>query len=148
MSIRLRPHHVLCSIGFDGHGYSDAFTANMSNVVNGQLRSATGHETTVWISAHADTYCAPCPKRRGLGCEQQEKIDDLDRRHAETLGLEAGQILTWGDCLDRVVERVQPDDLDRLCESCSWLELGLCKSAVERLHAERETPSPKERRSM
>ena len=31
--LRYRPHHFLCSLGFEGKGYSDAFTANMEAIV-------------------------------------------------------------------------------------------------------------------
>ena len=118
----------------------------MSNIVDGQLRAVSGRDVVVRISTQADTYCAPCPLRRGLGCEHQGKIDTLDRRHAEALDIESGQVLTWGDCLDRVAERIEPDDLDVICASCRWLELGLCKKAVQKLLDERETPPQKERR--
>jgi hypothetical protein len=118
----------------------------MSYIVDGQLRGPEGREVVVRISSEADTLCAPCPHRRGLGCEYQGKIVDLDRRHAEALDLEAGQILTWGDCLDRVVDRVTPPDLDVICAGCRWLDLGLCKQGLANLLDERKTPPPEERR--
>ena len=37
--IRFRPHHFLCSLGFEGKGYSEAFTANMTGIVMGRLRA-------------------------------------------------------------------------------------------------------------
>lgn len=130
MSVRLRRHHVLCSIGFAGAGYDDAFTANMSRVVYGTLRAPDGVDTRILVSEDADCLCAPCPRRRGLGCEAQSRIDALDAAHGATLGLAPGDALTWGACLDLVRERVVPDDLDRICAGCRWLPMGLCKAAV------------------
>ena len=37
MSIVLRPHHLLCTQGYSGHGYSEAFVEHMNDVVH-QLR--------------------------------------------------------------------------------------------------------------
>lgn len=135
MPIRLRPHHVLCSVAFEGKGYDAPFTANMSRIVFGHLRAPGGRDETIRITDHADAFCAPCPRRRGGGCEADDMITALDARHAAALGLSTGMQLTWGDCLDRVVESVFPDDLDTLCRDCSWLAEGRCKTAVATLIA-------------
>ncbi|WP_341861064.1 DUF1284 domain-containing protein [Gymnodinialimonas sp. 57CJ19] len=131
--LRLRPHHILCSLGFEGHGYSDTFTANMEAIVVGRLRAALGDATMVEITATADAICAPCPRKRGQGCEAQFEIDTLDTAHGAALGVSAGERLTWGEAQDRVRARIKPDDLDVICAGCRWLDLGLCKSAVARL---------------
>ena len=41
MSIVLRPHHLLCTQGYSGHGYSEAFVEHMNDVVH-QLREVPG----------------------------------------------------------------------------------------------------------
>ncbi|MGB3406951.1 MAG: DUF1284 domain-containing protein [Jannaschia sp.] len=133
MPVRLRPHHVLCSIGFEGSGYNDAFTANMGNIVYGQLRAIDGPDVTVRIANEADSICAPCPLRLGTGCASQALIDALDDRHGKALGLAAGDQLRWADCVQRVVARIEPDDLDTLCAGCDWLEQGMCKRALATL---------------
>lgn len=131
--LRLRPHHILCSLGFEGHGYSDTFTANMEAIVVGRLRAASGDATLVEITATADAICAPCPRKRGQGCEVQSEIDTLDHAHGAALGVSPGDRLTWGEAQNRVRARIVPDDLDTICAGCRWLDLGLCKSAVARL---------------
>lgn len=136
MFVTLRPHHVLCSLGFRGEGYSDAFVANMAHIVNGQLRAPKGRDVSVKITGTADSICAPCPRRVGLGCEVQADIDRLDAAHGAALGLAPGDTLTWGDCLTRVQARIVPDDLDRICAGCRWLPMGWCKTAVSDLLAE------------
>jgi hypothetical protein len=134
--VRLRPHHVLCALGFEGRGYSDGFTANMAAIVDGRLRAPGGGATEIVITAAADAICAPCPKRRGAGCVEQPKIDALDARHGAALGLAPGDRLTWAEALDRVRARVRPGDLARLCAGCSWLAGGMCEDALARLHRE------------
>lgn len=135
MSLGLKPHHILCSIGFVGKGYDEAFTANMANIVYGQLRGPDGDDVRILITARADAICAPCPLRAGLDCHRQDKISRLDAAHAQALGVTPGEVLSWGDCLDRVRANVRPDDLDTICAPCEWLPLGICKANLTRLLA-------------
>ena len=132
--VTYRPHHFLCSLGFQGKGYSDEFTANMAKIVDGRLRHPDGDDTVIKVTGATDDICGPCPKRRGEGCTNQAEIDALDGRHAAALNLKHGDVLTWGQAKMRIREKVRPDDLDTLCKGCKWLELGLCKSALSDLH--------------
>lgn len=126
--IFLRPHHVLCAIGWQGRGYSPAFTENMNQIVLGQLRADP--QMPVCITFEADSICAPCPHRRGTGCASGDKIAGLDARHASALNLRHGQEMTWAEAEARALA-LEPDDLDQICAGCDWLAFGLCKSALE-----------------
>ena len=136
MTVRLRHHHVLCSLGFEGKGYDSAFIANMANIVFGQLMAPGGENSQVHITLEADSFCAPCPHRIGLGCASQHDIARLDAAHSQALDLRAGDTLSWGECVERVRARITPDDLDDICEGCQWLPLGMCKTAVAELLAQ------------
>lgn len=138
--VHFRPHHFLCSVGFAGKGYSERFAANMSEIVEGRLRSEDGDQTDIRVVAAADDICAPCPHRRGEGCVRQQRIDGLDQRHAKALDLQAGDVLTWGAARRRIAARIKPEDLDRICAGCQWLPLGLCKQAVAQLRRELGIP--------
>lgn len=133
--VRFRPHHFLCALGFQGAGYSPAFTANMSDIVNGKLRSKGGENTRITVTMVADSICTPCPERRGLGCIKINTIKALDDRHAKALNLRDGQGITWGEALKRIKTNVPPGSLASLCKNCQWLSLGACEGALERLHA-------------
>jgi len=136
--VRFRPHHFLCALGFRGKGYSDGFTANMHRIVVEGLRAPEGEGTVIEITRNTDDICAPCPKRIGLRCRNQEQIETLDQRHLRALQLEYGQKLSWGEALDIIRSRVAPDGLQIICSGCQWLELGLCKEALEHLRNERQ----------
>lgn len=132
--VTFRPHHFLCALGFQGKGYSDAFTANMAGIVD-QLRGPGGDAVEIDVTFQADHICAPCPHRRGTGCENAGKIAALDARHAAALGLRDGDRLTWGEAQARIIARVPEGALAKLCAGCQWLELGLCEQALSDLHA-------------
>jgi hypothetical protein len=134
--IRFRPHHFLCALGFEGKGYSDGFTATMHRIVVDILRAPGGDATRIEVTAVTDDICAPCPKRRGRLCTDQGKIARLDRAHGAALDLAAGEVITWAAAQDRMAA-LAPEDLDRICAGCSWLEMGMCKSALSRLKSDR-----------
>ncbi|WP_111734632.1 DUF1284 domain-containing protein [Roseovarius amoyensis] len=132
--VRYRPHHLLCSLGFQGKGYSSAFVTNMAAIVDDRLRAPGGNDVVIEITGETDDICAPCPRRRGTLCEVQPHIAALDARHARALGLFAGARLTWGEAKRRIQKRVPPGGLQHLCAGCQWLELGVCERAVAALH--------------
>lgn len=138
--LRFRPHHFLCSLGYAGKGYSASFTANMTAIVQGQLRATNGKEMMILVVGAVDDICTPCPKRRGISCENQNKISGLDLRHATALGLKIGEQISWGQALQLIKARVKPDDLDNICKGCQWLEYGMCKQALGQLHNEKTPP--------
>ena len=133
--LRYRPHHFLCSLGFEGKGYSDAFTANMAAIVIGRLRAADGDETLIEVTPATDDICAPCPKRCGTECATQDRIATLDAAHAAALNLAPGDRLTWGQAQDRIRAAVPSGSLKTLCQGCEWEPCGMCEAALARLHA-------------
>lgn len=128
-----RPHHFLCALGFQGKGYDSGFTENMAGIV-ARLRRMDGDDVMIEVRFSADTICAPCPHRRGTGCTHSAKIATLDHRHAQALGLQDGTRLTWGDARARIRAQIPAERLDALCAGCQWLDHGLCRSALDRLH--------------
>lgn len=134
--IRYRPHHFLCSLGFEGKGYSDAFTANMTAIVIGRLRAESGDATLIEVVPATDDICAPCPKRRGTACATQDEIETLDRAHAAALGLCPGDRITWSEAKSRIRANLPQGSLKTLCRGCDWEPYGMCEAALARLHAD------------
>ena len=130
--VEFRAHHFLCALGFEGKGYSNGFVANMAQIV-GDLRAAP--DTIIEVVELTDDICTPCPKRRDTSCLNQTRIMALDRRHADALGLQVGDRLSWAEAQQRIQQRVTTDTLRRICAGCAWLDQGMCLNAVERLNA-------------
>ena len=53
--IYLRPHHLLCTQGYSGKGYSEGFVSHMNEVVD-ELRNRPGTKITLTFST--DTLCS------------------------------------------------------------------------------------------
>jgi hypothetical protein len=126
--INFRPHHFLCTIGFQGKGYSDDFVKNYQNIVEHLT-----DETVITVTPHTDSICAPCPHRRELRCENQTRISQLDNAHQTVLNLP--ETLTWGDAKKRIKEHMTLEKFHAACESCQWKQYGMCESALKKLHS-------------
>lgn len=131
--LRFRPHHFLCSLSFQGKGYSAPFVENYQAICD-QLRSPDGDCTEIEVVSEADSICQPCPHRRGTLCETQAKIDRLDQAHATVLGLKEGDRLTWGEAKERLRERMSVATHLEICRECAWRDHGDCQKALESLH--------------
>ncbi len=135
--MKFRPHHFLCTLGFQGKGYSSEFVENFQQIAD-RLRGSGGEDVVIEVVGQTDSICAPCPNRRETACTSQQKIETLDRAHQQVLGLEVGQTLTWGEALDRIAGQVEVEDFHRICEPCSWKSLGICEAALKSLKQERK----------
>lgn len=133
-AIKYRPHHFLCSLGFQGKGYSEEFTANMASIVDGRLRADGGDDLPIQVVGGTDDICAPCPKRRGNLCTQQLRINVLDRSHAKALQLKPHELLTWGEAKARIKRNVPKGSLKQICNGCQWEPYGMCEEALAELH--------------
>lgn len=118
---RLRPHHLLCLGFFQGAGYSDSFSQNMSAV----LQSLTA-DTPVTLAAGPDDICAACPQRSD-GCPGAAQYDAAV---LALCGWTAGQTLPWAVLRRSVEERIlRSGQLESVCGQCQWFPL--CHQALE-----------------
>ncbi|MEM7589483.1 MAG: DUF1284 domain-containing protein [Myxococcota bacterium] len=130
--ITFRPHHFLCTLGFAGKGYSPQFIRNFSRIAQ-QLRSKEGDSVKLQVVHKTDSICSACPLQQGALCKHQTRIEQLDAAHQQALGLKNGQVLTWGQAKQRIGQRVTLQRFERMCASCSWKPLGLCRNALKQL---------------
>lgn len=130
--MKFRAHHFLCTLGFEGKGYSPGFVANYRAIAE-RLAAPQGDSEVIEVTFDSDVICEPCPNRRGEGCSADHKIRTLDAAHAAMLGLAAGQRLTWGEAKARIACKVTLDAFERACAPCSWKALGVCQKALLRL---------------
>lgn len=135
--LEFRPHHFLCTLGFEGKGYSKEFVRSYRAIAD-KLREtgAAGEATPIRVSSATDSICAPCPNREGSRCATEGKIQTLDYGHAAVLGLSPGQILTWAEAKARIATKMSDAEFDRVCAPCSWKSMGACKEALHKVRAE------------
>ncbi|WP_018921582.1 DUF1284 domain-containing protein [Salsuginibacillus kocurii] len=135
----IRGHHLLCIQGFEGMGYSPAFIQRMKELTTA-IREST-KECDIQVVKDFDEACWACPHNDGDLCSSSvaadAKVKGLDERVLEHLHLKAGEVYKKEELLDRIAHSVAPDDLEHLCQGCSWLSYGVCKAGISRLQKRR-----------
>ncbi|MFN7097244.1 MAG: DUF1284 domain-containing protein [Gammaproteobacteria bacterium] len=129
MALSFRPHHFLCTLCFQGKGYSPDFIRNYKKI-HKDLHAADGDAITIEVTTHTDSICAPCPSKQGLLCKTQEKINLLDKEHMQVLQLQPDEQLTWGEAKQRIKKQMDLSTFHRICEPCSWKQYGLCEKVL------------------
>ena len=129
--IRLRPHHLLCTQGYSGRGYSTEFVQNMSAIVH-SLRNVP--ETRIRLVFGSDSLCAYCPHHTADDlCEAQEKVSRFDRKTVEYFNLHEG-VYVYQDLIRAIDAQMTPVMLEDICRGCAWYPV----SPAKRISAENE----------
>lgn len=131
MKFSFRPHHFLCTLGFQGKGYSPGFIDNYTQIVEA-LRE--NEELPIEVVAGADSICRACPHQSAGVCTTEEKIQGLDTRHSQILSIKPGDVLTWRMGKERLKKSMTVDAFHKACEGCQWKSLGVCEEALKKLH--------------
>lgn len=125
MTIRLRPHHLLCLLTYVGKGYSAAFTANYDAIA-----ARIGDGEDVLIVAGPDDICAPLLDDAEPHCHR-DSVTERDRLALRDLGEllatppEVGQSLVLEPHLLLQMRKAFTTGRTRAaCVGCEWH--GLC----------------------
>ncbi|MGO4889776.1 DUF1284 domain-containing protein [Anaerobacillus sp. MEB173] len=133
--IVLRGHHLLCVHGFQGMGYSLRFVEKMEEIVS-RIRDRQ-LDFEIQVVAAIDDACHVCPNRQDEICmaniESNPHVLSMDQRVMKQLGIQHNDVYKKSDLLRLTVKKVDPEDLDYLCEGCSWLRYGVCKNGLKQL---------------
>lgn len=128
----LRGHHLLCVQGFRGMGYSDDFVKRMTEIVK-DIRD-NEIDFSIKVIAGLDYACNACPHHGEKICEasvgSNQHVLSMDNKVIHHLGLHTEETYQKSDLLALVAKKVDPDDLDYLCQGCSWLQYGVCKEGI------------------
>ena len=125
MTIRLRPHHLLCMLTFVGEGYSPAFVANFERITQ---RIAAGDQTIEIVFA-PDDICAPILSDPGCHC-RNSTVAERDRLAAEALTellqqpiRPNTQLTLNAAALDRMRQAFRAGTIRSACHGCQWSPL-------------------------
>ncbi|WP_105418823.1 DUF1284 domain-containing protein [Neorhizobium sp. T25_27] len=124
MTVRLRPHHLLCMLTFVGEGYSPAFVANYRRLAG---RLSAGE--TIEIVSGPDDICAPLLSDESAHCfgasvagRDAAALADI----ARLLGreLEIGAVIASDQALFEQLRRAFSAGVTRdACTGCEWSSL-------------------------
>ena len=120
MKLVLRGHHLLCLKGFQGYGYDENFTKNMTQV---NLKRKQ-ENTTVSLVASPDDICSACPNLKDGICEdkiQNERIIHMDEEVLKNFdpSREYNSIELF-EKTDEIFDSEQ--SVAKICFNCLWHE--------------------------
>ena len=118
MKLTLRGHHLLCLKGFQGYGYSEDFTKNMTEI--NYLRKQ--NSTTISITNSSDEIWKSCPNlKKGIceNIEQNERIIEMDNQVLNKIDsaveYNATELFEKTDLIFNSKESVS-----KICSKCIW----------------------------
>jgi len=125
VTIRLRPHHLLCMLTFAGKGYSPDFIANFDRIT-AQIASGT---QTIEITFAPDDICAPLLAEASCHC-RNTSVSERDTLAAEALSdllqqpiLPGTSLSLASATLDRMRLAFQSGTIRQACHGCQWSPL-------------------------
>jgi len=129
VTLRLRPHHMLCSLSFRGKGYSNEFVKNFK-AIHKKLKS---EHTTIKIINCCDDICEKCPEKQGDLCNKHQIVAEIDDAYLRILQLHIGQTITFKHLETRIKKLLTIGDFKKTCSKCSWYPLNICTPIVRDL---------------
>lgn len=124
MTVRLRPHHLLCLLTYAGKGYSAEFTANYDLVAE---RIARGED--ILIVDGPDNICAPLLNEPEPHCWRESVVErDVlaahDLHRLLDIPIRRGISLSLGpNVLHRMRTAFAEGSTRQACVGCEWNEL-------------------------
>jgi hypothetical protein len=138
MKLSFRPHHFLCTLGFQGAGYSPHFVDNCKQLLDFLQKNEDAH---IQVVSTGDSICKACPHLNETGCVSQQKIHSLDTHHAQILTLQPGDWVSWKEAKQRLKERMTLEKFHAACLGCEWKGRGVCEAALKELQTTRNEES-------
>lgn len=121
----------MCTLGFQGKGYSLGFIKNYKNIVKILHEN---EDTLIEVVEYMDDICSPCPNRQdNVVCKTQDKILRLDQAHLKILGLTLGQIISWKEAKEQIRKHMTLEKFDQACTGCEWKKYGVCADSLQTL---------------
>ncbi len=132
--MKIRAHHLLCLLGFQGLGYSPEFISRMTET---KKALEEGKEFTVEVVDGCDDICLSCPYFSEGECRKGKlsarRTRRMDKKVIKTLGLRRNQALLSTEIIPLIQEKIgQFPTLVRICGRCGWREVCTYYTALRR----------------
>ena len=118
MKLVLRGHHLLCLKGFQGYGYSEDFTKNMTEV----NRKRKSENTTITLTNSPDDICKACPNLKGNLCENQNQNDTIVHMDEEVMKkLDTENEYNAIELFEKIDSIFNTQEsISKICFNCMW----------------------------
>lgn len=122
---KLRPHHLLCTQGYSGKGYSEDFVENMDIVVE----DINKENAKIQLVFSADNICSKCPNLLESNKCACTKVNVLDEKVVKYFNLEEKEYV-YSEVVNYIKENITEEIMDDICGSCEWYSISHCKKRM------------------
>ncbi len=123
--MKLRGHHLLCTLAYRGLGYSAEFVENMDKIVN-ELKNES---ITIELLNKVDDICEKCPSKINDECEVESKVVTMDNKTIQLLKLEKGTY-TYKEIRNHIQQNINEEIIENICGKCEWYSTANCKEII------------------
>lgn len=124
--IELRPHHLLCTQGYSGKGYSLEFVNNMDKIIY-SLRNS---DVDIDLTFKADNICTSCPNLNvDNKCKSEDKISAMDSKVIKYFNLEE-KVYNYNEITSYINNNINLEIMNDICGSCEWYPISNCKKNI------------------
>ncbi len=124
MTVRLRPHHLLCILTYAGKGYTPTFVENYTQIVR-----RLNNEEDVELVHGADDICQPMLCEPECHCFN-DSVAERDKHSAQEIGeqlsgapLALGEIQLSAMDIARLRGWFKDGSIRSACKGCEWYDL-------------------------
>ena len=120
MKLILRGHHLLCLQGFQGYGYSEDFTKNMTRI----NLARKSDNTSICLTDSPDDICKSCPNLKNNICENELQNNKIVKMDNEVLKkIDKVQEYNSKDLFDEISQIFNTkESVTKICFNCMWHE--------------------------
>lgn len=128
-TFRFRPHHLICSLCFQGKGYNEEFVHNFESI----HKEINHPDTIIKIVDCCDDICTKCPSKLGNLCHHESEVTKIDKAYLNSLQLNIDQTTTVASLKDKIKELLTLNEFQNACGECSWYKLNICEPIIRDL---------------
>mgnify|MGYP003968804699 CR=1 FL=1 len=119
----IRAHHLLCMQGFQGKGYSKAFSENFTKVLD-QINQAP-NSIQLKLTKNIDELCMACPHKQDDVCMKDdtanERMQAMDQATLDGIDLPEDFTGTAESLFAQANTKLTTkDDVQKICACCEW----------------------------
>ena len=123
--IKLRPHHLLCTQGYSGKGYSRDFVENMTEIV----KSIKNEKVQVQLIFSEDDICSKCPNLSENNICKSDTVNIIDNKVIKYFELEE-KIYEYESLIRYIKSHITKGIMDDICGNCEWYSISKCKKRM------------------
>ena len=123
--IKLRPHHLLCTQGYSGKGYSREFVENMTEIV----KSIKNEKVQVQLIFSEDDICSKCPNLSENNICKSDTVNIIDNKVIKYFELEE-KIYEYESLIRYIKSHITKEIMDDICGNREWYSISKCKKRM------------------